>query len=108
VLSATPGSQFKDQIYPYADKVVHVILYGTLFLLFTIGLIKQRSFLWFREHTTIKVFIGVIAYGAILEFLQGFVFEQRSIELFDMLANAGGGVCGWILFILIYGRDNYS
>ncbi|GAB5538106.1 MAG: hypothetical protein Salg2KO_02090 [Salibacteraceae bacterium] len=108
ILSALPGSQFENQTYPSVDKVIHIILYGVLFLLLTTGFIKQRLYPWLREHTKLKVFIGVMLYGILLEILQGLFFDGRNIEIVDMLANAFGAATGWLLFLAIYGNKKYS
>lgn len=108
ILSALPGSQFEDSTYPHADKVLHAILYGVLFLLLLVGMIKQKAFEWIRDKVKLKVFLIVLLYGILLELLQGYVFQGRSIEPLDIAANLVGIGFGFVTFLLIYGTEKYT
>ena len=67
-----------------------------LFLLLLVGMIKQKAFEWIRDKVKLKVFLIVLLYGIILELLQGYVFQGRSIEPLDIAANLVGIGFGFV------------
>ena len=87
---------------------MHVILYGVLFILLLVGMIKQKAFDWIKDKVKLKVFLIVLLYGIILELLQGYVFLGRSIEPLDIAANLVGISFGFFTFLLIYGTEKYT
>ncbi|GAA0871481.1 hypothetical protein GCM10009117_06270 [Gangjinia marincola] len=82
----------------YADKLFHI---GAYFVL---------SFLWmFIVHSTLKItFIAllIITYGIIIEFLQQQFTVDRSLDLYDMLANLIGVIIAVILVISLSRKKN--
>lgn len=108
VLCGLPGSQFQSSHVEGADVVIHAFLFCILFLLLAIGFIKQSSISFLRRRTLIKVFLIAVAYGLVVELLQGFVFIDRSVEGSDILANMLGALVGWGGFLLIYGTESYT
>ena len=106
-LCGVPGSQFQNAHISNADKVIHAFLFAVLFLLLSIGFIKQRKFPVLRTNALTKVMIGSIAYGMLIEIMQGTIFIGRSIELYDVLANTVGVLIGFGIFLAIYGRESY-
>lgn len=108
ILCGLPGDQFEKSKLEHADKVVHIVLFAVLFMLLSVGFIKQRTFRYLRERTLVKVFIATMVYGIIIEFLQGTLFVNRYIELSDMLFNGLGSLIGAGLFLSIYGTRSYA
>lgn len=108
MLCALPGGQFQETKHEHLDKIIHVILFGFLFVLFTIGFIKQQSNTYLKSNVKLKVWLGCVAYGLLIELLQGTVFVDRSVEFADILANAIGATIGLGAFLTIYGRESYS
>lgn len=108
ILCALPGGQFEGARHPHLDKVIHVILFAVLFVLTTVGFIKQKRLPILRSDTKLKVWVGCVVYGIAIEFMQGFVFVDRSIELVDMISNAIGATIGLGVFLLIYGNESYT
>jgi len=108
VLCALPGSQFKEAKHEHLDKVIHVTLFSVLFVLLAVGFIKQKLFPYLRRHVKLKVWLGCLVYGVIIELLQGSLFIERSVEITDIFANAIGASVGLGAFLLIYGRGSYS
>ena len=108
VICALPGSQFQEAKHEYLDKIIHLVLFGFLFILLTTGFIKQQSFPFLRSGVKLKVWVGCALYGALIELLQGTVFIERSIEFGDILANMIGATVGLGAFLSIYGRGSYS
>ena len=107
VLCGLPGSQFEKSKLMHADAVIHLFLYAVLFFLLSVGFIKQTTFHQLKRSTLRKVFVITVVYGVLVEFLQGTVFIERSVEVSDMVFNAMGSFIGMIVFMSIYGRRAY-
>lgn len=71
-----------------SDKLLHFITYFTLSAGFTTLVRHYRSLVF--------VAVGLIAYGAMLEFLQGLT-GYRQMDLFDMMANSVGVLGGLLV-----------
>tara|TARA_B110000046_G_C12742185_1_gene293095 strand:+ start:237 stop:614 length:378 start_codon:yes stop_codon:yes gene_type:complete len=108
LLCALPGGQFQEARHEHLDKIIHIILFGLLFVLLTVGFIKQQNFAFLRSNVKFKVWIGCVCYGVLIELMQGTIFIDRSIEVSDMLANMVGATIGLGAFLTIYGRESYS
>ena len=67
------------------DKFGHFFSYAMLSAFFSL-LVEQRKTLW-------RILLGLIAYGLLLEFLQGFT-SYRSGDLADAVANSLGVMTG--------------
>ncbi|MEZ4721997.1 MAG: VanZ family protein [Flavobacteriales bacterium] len=107
VLCGLPGDQFQSSQQPNVDKVIHIILFGVLYVLVVVGFIKQRAYPYLRKKTLTKVFIATVVYGVLIEVLQATVFVGRSIEIFDMAFNVVGAFAGlafvlWNLQLLVH------
>ena len=83
-LSVTPSPPEID--VENADKVEHLLAYGTLTLWFCQLYAARRAQLAFV--------IGFIAMGVALEFVQG-ALAYRTFDTADMLANTIGVLAGW-------------
>ncbi len=57
----------------------------------------QRSG-WIFDHAVIFTLVFSISYGGILELLQGAVFEDRSADVYDFIANTFGAIVGVMLY----------
>ena len=105
LLTGLPGNVFPeiktfwDWLSP--DKVVHLIMFGTLSFLILFGYRhlyagnNKQKLVWAAVLTT-------IAYGFLTEVLQYYVFIGRSGNVYDALADAIGAVLGWWLFIPVF------
>jgi VanZ family protein len=79
----------------YDDKIIHVLAYGLLNLLWYFTLQKVK--------VTKPVFIAAllsIIYGIILEVLQGQLTYARSLDMLDVLANSIGVVIVSVFIII--------
>jgi len=94
ILSSIPGTEFPKEPFPNCDKVVHIIEYAIL------------GILWYRTLKN-KIFlvlaIGII-YGLSDEFHQLFV-PFRQFSILDWITDAAGIVIGiaigrWIYYLL--------
>jgi VanZ family protein len=94
VLLSLPGSSFSDRtgwlhLLPI-DKIVHVILFGSL----------AWAFYYFLDQTTIQALKSVrakawamifcIVYGITMEYYQKWYVPSRGFEVKDMIADAAG------------------
>lgn len=90
-LSLTP----KETITVGNDKISHFLAYGIL--MWNVGLLTFEV----KRHFVIGA-LGCLAYGALMEFLQGFV-PGRFVSLYDMFANSGGVIAGCLLTWISHG-----
>jgi VanZ family protein len=77
---------------PTNDKIGHFMAYATFSL--NICLLFTRV-----SKQLLLLLLGVIGYGILLEFLQGFV--GRSTSFYDFLANTIGVSIGFVLYLFL-------
>jgi VanZ family protein len=80
------------------DKAIHMVLFAFQFWFLVIGLIKQRTFSYKRKRSGRLAFTITIIYGAVIELIQGYILENRTMDLMDMIANIIGAGLGWFMF----------
>ncbi|MGB5717851.1 MAG: VanZ family protein [Gammaproteobacteria bacterium] len=97
-LSSQPGIH-TPLLFPGQDKLFHLIAFGMLgFLL--MGTLKATNS-GYRTGQVWFVVLLVASYGVLDEFHQYFV-PGRSVEFYDALADAAGGLLGaWGMFYLV-------
>ncbi len=91
LISARSASKFNLLDFVGIDKLAHLSFY-TIF-----------SFLWamsLRNINTNKNFVLIfsVSFGILMEICQFYLFNGRSFELYDILANIIGSFLGVILF----------
>jgi VanZ family protein len=95
VLHAIPGSDFPEVSFSdlfQIDKLIHAIIFTIGFYLFAVAFAEQQKKAFMRY-----LIVSFIAYGLLLEVLQGLVFVERSADIFDWLADTIGVFLGvWI------------
>ena len=95
ILHAIPGSDFTEFSFLdffQLDKLIHVVIFLIGFYLFAVALKEQQKIQFFRY-----IVISFIAYGLLLEILQGLVFVERSADILDWFADTIGVFLGvWI------------
>ncbi|MFV2033458.1 MAG: VanZ family protein [Gammaproteobacteria bacterium] len=84
VLSLIPGPDIGS-----SDKFVHFLTYAVLSAGFSL-IVEHRKSLWL-------VLFGLIAYGFLLEFLQGLT-SYRFKDMADALANSLGVITGLVFY----------
>jgi VanZ family protein len=89
VLSLLPPKSGME--LPTNDKVGHFLAYGTFAM--NISLLFNR---WKKE--LVFSLIGIVLYGILIEFLQGFV--RRETSFYDFLANTAGVAIGVTIITL--------
>lgn len=102
IASATPGDQLPPSPFFDFDKVVHVLIYAVLQVAVLRGFLLQSNFPFLRKYYLLIGFAFSAGYGYLMEVMQGFVFRNRSYDLYDASANAAGVVLGTFIFILVF------
>jgi VanZ family protein len=80
------------------DKFVHAGIFFVLLLLTARGFILQNRFSALKEKPTLVAALLCITYGGLLEIMQATVFEERSADLYDFIANSFGCILGVIFY----------
>lgn len=94
-LDNDPFSTSHVKLFPGADKVIHVIMYFCLAVVFIIDYSKHRHP---RSPKTDKMCMFAFAafvYGVVMELLQGSMGQGRSVSLADAIANFVGAAAGF-------------
>ena len=86
---------------PYADKVIHVGLFGSLALSLFFHF-EQYSNISFRSTRTKALsLIFCILYGIGMEYYQKYFVPSRSLDVIDMLADAMGALVALPFFNMV-------
>ena len=96
-ISITIGSLVKPdviEIVSISDKTYHFIAYFLLMLSWLYAFFKKKSFTQYVKY----IIIGCIAFGIIIEILQGVTTTYRTSSFLDVVANTFGVVLASIVF----------
>ena len=98
-ISITIGSLVKSdliaiEIVSVSDKTYHFIAYFLLMLSWLYAFFKKKSFTQYVKY----IIIGCIAFGIIIEILQGVTTTYRISSFLDVVANTFGVVLASIVF----------
>ncbi len=110
LLTGLPGNYFPtirsfwDWLSP--DKIVHLIIFGTLSFLILWGYRSQYITSDQRYKFLVWATVASIFYGGLTEILQKEVFVGRDGNIFDFLANVVGAFLGTLLFYLLYRKKS--
>jgi VanZ family protein len=85
---------------PYADKVVHMGLFGSLALSLFIHFEMLTDARYKTTRAKAIALIICILYGIGMEYYQKYYIPSRGFEVLDMLADALGALCALPLFVL--------
>nr|WP_262890706.1 VanZ family protein [Rufibacter sediminis] len=83
------------------DSLVHALLFGVQLLLLLFGLQRDPS-VHLKTRLITGSFLLVVAFGILVEILQGSMGLGRAADPVDALSNSIGGVIGlalWFLFV---------
>lgn len=101
LLIGLPGDVFPDIVSFWdwlgPDKIVHLIIFGTLSFLIMLGFRETISKKGKIKYALVSLLIAVF-YGILTEILQYYVFIGRSGNVFDALADAFGAILGVVLY----------
>ena len=103
ILFLLPGSSFPKQNWwtPFfktirVDKIVHAVIFFLLVYLWC-KTIYYRTVIANRKKVFLFILIFFITYGVVVEFVQENFIENRSFEVYDILADAAGAVAGFLV-----------
>jgi hypothetical protein len=105
-LTGMPGNDlptlpaFWDKYQP--DKIVHMGMFGLLFLLLAGGSFYKGGKLRLTKKLIYIYAFSVIALGGIIELLQKWVFIGRSCEFLDFVADAVGVILAYEFYKLVF------
>lgn len=80
------------------DKFVHAGIFFILTLLTIRGFLMQSDFMFLQKNAKITGVVICIFYGGALEIMQGTLFEERSADKFDFIANSFGSLIGLLFY----------
>jgi glycopeptide antibiotics resistance protein len=80
------------------DKFVHAGIFCVLVLLMIRGFLVQTRYVSISHYAKKIAFLISVVYGGLLEIMQGTLFEERSADVYDFIANS----VGCLLAIAIY------
>ena len=91
-LSLKPSTT-SPALFPHADKVLHLLFYGTLCLL-AIGSQSGKP----SKKQLVYLALACFFYGIFLEFMQRFATKSRFFEVLDIVANGIGVISASLLY----------
>ncbi|HEY0679964.1 MAG TPA: VanZ family protein [Chitinophagaceae bacterium] len=106
LLLSIPGSLFRGPGFfriPHLDKIAHLILFGGLTFFWIL-------FYYYRHGTEKKslawmIILLVSLYGIAIEFFQFNFIPNRSFDIWDIVADICGAICGYLATIWILKRS---
>lgn len=100
VLFCLPGNEFPEQSWfekIYLDKWVHVGLFAVLVLLWSLPQLHRIKVQSRLQKALMWTAVAFVAYGIIIEIIQGRFIPNRTFGIDDMVADALG--CGLGFFL---------
>jgi VanZ family protein len=97
ILTLLPGRDLPDVRIVNFDKMAHFGVFALLEFLYLQWLCLGRSYLFPGRIT-----VGCIAYGGIIEILQGTFYTDRYSDIWDFVFNGLGCLGGWMIFRLFF------
>ncbi len=101
ILSGYPGDYVPKVLVWQFDKLVHSLIYTILSVCLMIAFSKQYSNRHNRFKITLFIVLFGIFYGGFMEFLQDYIFINRSGNWYDFIANSIGAILGVFAYPLI-------
>ena len=92
VLLLMPMNRFPEKGWisiPHLDKIIHLFLFAVFAFLWNAYLKNKKRF-ENKSYRVMLIILLIAAYGLLLEYLQQ--FAGRSFDMYDLLADIGGGV----------------
>jgi VanZ family protein len=62
------------------------------------GFLLQTYFLKLQLNAKAVAFSICVAYGGLMEIMQGTLFADRSADVYDFIANSFGCLIGWMFY----------
>ena len=97
VASVSPTSDLPRIDFPFLDKIIHVLIYTIMALLWLMyGVTKRNGAMSLK--TILLILFFCFLYGIIIEVIQGQFTAFRKADPWDVLANLAGVILGWLIF----------
>jgi len=80
------------------DKFVHAGIFFMLLVLTVRGFLMQSRYENLRKNARSIAALMCITYGGALEIMQGTIFEERSADIYDFIANSFGCIMGLLAY----------
>ncbi len=97
ILSSLPGEDFPKVDFEFSDKIVHLIIYAVLYVLFFYSLKNQSKYVKLQKFAPEYSVLFTSLYGVTDELHQYFV-TNRSCEFNDWMADTAGAI---IMFFIM-------
>ena len=78
------------------DKIVHFIFYFVMVILWMYYFSKAEV-----TNIGLKIVLGAILYGIVMEICQAVFTTYRSADIVDVIANSSGAISGFFLYKII-------
>lgn len=99
-LARPPRPPEEFQLWEHADKVVHALMFATLFIVVSVDMYRYgRVRVRFRDVRFFSAFAWCALLGAVIELFQPYV--GRTCDPIDFLADVAGILMAWPLAWLI-------
>jgi succinate-acetate transporter protein len=98
ILCGMPGKDVPDIGIFQFDKLVHAAIFFVLVTFAIRGFRLQTKNNYLRKNSAFLAVGLSIAYGGILEILQGTIFSERSADFYDFIANSFGCFIALLLY----------
>lgn len=105
IASSIPSNRIPNFLFKYLDKPIHILIFGVLGVLVYRALEPDSQRDRYTMKTALMTFGIVLCYGIIDEFHQGYT-PGRSVDLYDLMADAVGGILAVIVIYLWRRRRN--
>src|SRR5687768_14327034 len=95
ILLCLPGSAFPEDGFddiPYIDKMIHVILFGGIAVLWSLYFFHKNGVGPNWRFTVVTIAICAIALGICMEYIQLNFIPNRAFDSGDILANSLGAI----------------
>lgn len=107
ILSSIPGENFPKVDFEFSDKIVHVIIYSVLYVLFFYSLKNQSKYIKLRSSALWFSLLLTSLYGMTDEFHQYFV-TNRSCEFYDWAADTAGALLMFTIFSMVNNKKMHK
>lgn len=105
IQSSFPSNKFPDVEFEFFDKLIHLLLYAVLFLLFVYSLKNQNKYIKLKQYAPAFSLLFTVFYGASDEIHQLFVVN-RSCDLYDWLADSAGALLVFLILIIFKSKTS--
>jgi len=93
VFSLIPLQSSGPEIIPHQDKLIHLICYAVLAYLALMAFGQKGG-----QSIYLKLIVGCIIYGIVIEIAQALLNTGRYFDYFDIIANIIGSLTGSLVY----------